>query len=305
MPIRYYAAHTGRWGGSDKINIQNLPSRGPDGKTLKQSLIAPENHMLIDCDSSQIEARVLAWLAGQDDLVASFRDGEDVYVKMASRIYNVPEEEVTKDQRFVGKTTILGAGYGMGSIRFQAQLKTSGFDMDLAEARRVINIYRGTNGRIHNLWRESQVLIENMARKTPMRIGSPKLIESRGDIPAVTLPSGLLMHYADLRADMTEEGVEYTYKTRRGRTKIYGGKFVENICQAIARCIIAEQMLKISKEYRVALTVHDSLVVCVHYNYVDIAREYIEDCMREVPDWAGGLPLDCESGVGKSYGECE
>ena len=305
VPIRYYAAHTGRWGGSDKINIQNLPSRGPDGKTLKQSLIAPENHMLIDCDSSQIEARVFAWLAGQDDLVASFRDGEDVYVKMASRIYNVPEEEVTKDQRFVGKTTILGAGYGMGSIRFQAQLKTSGVDMDLAEARRVINIYRGTNGRIHNLWRESQVLLENMARKTPMRIGSPKLIESRGDIPAVTLPSGLLMHYADLRADMTEEGVEYTYKTRRGRTKIYGGKFVENICQAVARCIIAEQMLKISKKYRVALTVHDSLVVCVHYNYVDIAREYVEDCMREVPDWAGGLPLDCESGVGKSYGECE
>ncbi len=138
-----------------------------------------------------------------------------------------------------------------------------------------------------------------------MRIGSPKLIESRADMPAVTLPSGLLMHYTDLRADNTEDGTEYTYKTRKSRTKIYGGKFVENICQAVARCIIAEQMLKISKKYRVALTVHDSLVVCVHYNYVDIAREYIEDCMREVPDWAGGLPLDCESGVGRSYGECE
>jgi len=304
IPIRYYAAHTGRWGGSDKINIQNLPSRGPDGKALKQSLIAPENHMLIDCDSSQIEARVLAWVSGQNDLLQSFADKEDVYIKMASRIYNVPEKEVTKDQRFVGKTTILGAGYGMGAVKFQAQLKNFGFEMGLDEARRVINIYRGTNGRIHNLWRESQVLLENMARKTPMRIGSPKLIESRGDIPAVTLPSGLLMHYTDLRADMTEEGVEYTYKTRRGRTKIYGGKFVENICQAVARCIIAEQMLKISKKYKVVLTVHDSLVVCVHYNDVDIACEYVEDCMREVPDWAEGLPLDCESGVGKSYGEC-
>jgi hypothetical protein len=306
IPIRYYAAHTGRWGGSDKINIQNLPSRGPDGKTLKQSLIAPENHMLIDCDSSQIEARVLAWLAGQNDLLQSFADKEDVYIKMASRIYdNIPLEEVTKDQRFVGKTTILGAGYGMGAVKFQAQLKTFGFDMDLEEARRVINVYRGTNGRIHNLWREAQVLIENMAKKTPMRIGSPKLIESRADIPAITLPSGLLMHYPDLRADMTEEGTEYTYKTRKSRTKIYGGKFVENVCQAVARCIIAEQMLKIASKYKVVLTVHDSIVVCVHYNDVDMACEYVEDCMRQVPDWAEGLPLDCESGVGKSYGECE
>ena len=125
-----------------------------------------------------------------------------------------------------------------------------------------------------------------------------------------TLDHTMLIHKYDpllkyLHLFMTEEGVEYTYKTRRGRTKIYGGKFVENICQALARCIIAEQMLKISKKYRVALTVHDSLVVCVHYNDVDMACEYVEDCMRQVPDWAEGLPLDCESGVGKSYGECE
>jgi DNA polymerase len=305
IPLRYYAAHTGRWGGSDKINIQNLPSRGPDGKTLKQSLIAPENHMLIDCDSSQIEARVLAWLAGQNDLLQSFANKEDVYIKMASRIYNVPEEEVTKDQRFVGKTTILGAGYGMGAVKFKAQLKNFGFDMDLDEARRVINIYRAANAHISTLWHESQVLIENMVRKTPTRIGTPRLIESMGNIPAITLPSGLLMRYPDLRAERNENGVQYTYKTRNSRTKIYGGKFVENVCQAVARCIIAEQMLKIASKYKVVLTVHDSIVVCVHYNDVDIACEYVEDCMREVPVWAEKLPLDCESGVGKSYGECE
>jgi DNA polymerase I-like protein with 3'-5' exonuclease and polymerase domains len=68
VPVRYYAAHTGRWGGDDKINLQNLPSRGPNGKKLKRSLIAPDGYMLIDCDSSQIEARVLAWLAGQEGL---------------------------------------------------------------------------------------------------------------------------------------------------------------------------------------------------------------------------------------------
>ena len=123
-PVRYYAAHTGRWGGDDKINLQNLPSRGLDGKVLKKSILAPDGCVLIDCDSAQIEARVLAWLAGQDDLVASFRDGEDVYVKMASRIYDKDESEVTKDERFVGKTTILGSGYGMGAVKFQSQMGT-------------------------------------------------------------------------------------------------------------------------------------------------------------------------------------
>jgi DNA polymerase I-like protein with 3'-5' exonuclease and polymerase domains len=96
VPVRYYAAHTGRWGGDDKINMQNLPSRGPNGKKLKRSILAPEGYTLIDCDSSQIEARVLAWLAGQDDLTQAFANNEDVYKVMASRIYGVPEDEVTK-----------------------------------------------------------------------------------------------------------------------------------------------------------------------------------------------------------------
>jgi len=133
VPVRYYAAHTGRWGGDDKINLQNLPSRGPNGKKLKQSIIAPAGHTLIDCDSSQIEARVLAWLAGQDDLVDQFDRGEDVYKYMASSIYSVPADAVSKDQRFVGKTTILGAGYGMGAPKFQHQLMTFGFDIERSQ----------------------------------------------------------------------------------------------------------------------------------------------------------------------------
>ena len=141
VPVRYYAAHTGRWGGDDKINLQNLPSRGPNGKKLKKSIVAPDGYTLIDCDSSQIEARVLAWFAGQDDLTDAFRNKEDVYVKMAARIYETSEDQITKDQRFVGKTTILGAGYGMGAVKFQAQLKSFGTDISLDEARRIINIY--------------------------------------------------------------------------------------------------------------------------------------------------------------------
>ena len=305
VPVRYYAAHTGRWGGDDKINLQNLPSRGPNGKKLKRSILAPAGYTLIDADSAQIEARVLAWLADQDDLTQAFANGEDVYKKMASRIYGCREEEVTKDQRFVGKTTILGAGYGMGALKFQAQLKTFGFDMDLDEARRVINIYREANWKINQLWRDCQNMVRNMVNGESYQIGRQGVLQVVGEERGIKLPSGLLIHYDDLSAENTENGLEYSYKTRRGRTRIYGGKVTENVCQAIARCIIGEQMLQIAKKYRVVLTVHDSIVACVRDEEVAEAQAYVEECMRWTPAWAEGLPINCESGTGKSYGDCE
>lgn len=305
VPVRYYAAHTGRWGGDDKINLQNLPSRGPNGKKLKRSILAPAGHTLIDADSAQIEARVLAWLADQDDLTQAFANGEDVYKKMASRIYGCTEDEVTKDQRFVGKTTILGAGYGMGALKFQAQLKTFGFEMDLDEARRVINIYREANWKINQLWRDCQNMVRNMVNGDSYQIGRQGVLQVVGAERGIRLPSGLLIHYDDLTAENTENGLEYSYKTRRGRTRIYGGKVTENVCQGIARCIIGEQMLQIAKKYRVVLTVHDSIVACVRDEEVAEAQAYVEECMRWTPDWAEGLPINCESGTGKSYGDCE
>jgi len=304
VPVRYYAAHTGRWGGSDKINLQNLPSRGPDGKMLKKSIMAPEGYMLIDCDSSQIEARVLAWFAGQDDLTEAFRNKEDVYIKMAARIYDVREEDITPQQRFVGKTTILGAGYGMGALRFQAQLKNFGVELPLEQCRRVISIYRDVNWKISKLWRDANVMLEELSKNTVVNIGEKAVIEPIAALQGVRLPSGLIMRYEDLKAEQNERGLEFTYKTRRGRTKIYGGKCVENICQAVARCIIADQMLLISKRYAPVLTVHDSIIACVPEEEVSEAQQYIEECMRFVPDWAEGLPLDCESGVARAYGDC-
>ena len=305
VPVRYYAAHTGRWGGDDKINLQNLPSRGPNGKKLKQSLIAPEGHSLIDCDSSQIEARVLAWLAGQDDLTKQFADGEDVYKYMASSIYNVPVDGVSKDQRFVGKTTILGAGYGMGAVKFQAQLQGMGVYIDLEEARRIIQVYRDANGAISSLWRAANNMVQYMQRGDTLNFGREGVLKVDASTSSIILPSGLPMFYHGLTAEQGERGPEYTYKTRRGAKRIYGGKVVENVCQAIARCIIGHQMLLIAKRYKVVLTVHDSIVACVTDEELDEARAYVEECMSQTPKWADGLPITCESGTGKSYGECE
>ena len=305
VPIRYYAAHTGRWGGDDKINLQNLPSRGANANKLKQAIVAPEGFTIIDADSAQIEARVLAWLAGQTDLVQGFANGEDVYKKMASVIYNVAESDVTKDQRFVGKTTILGAGYGMGALKFQAQLKTFGYDMDLEEARRVINIYRQTNDRIVELWQDAHACLVSMINGESRYLGVPSNVLSVVEkIPAIRLPSGLLMRYDGLNFEPGERGIEFSYATRKGRTRIYGGKVIENVCQAVARCIIGEQMLLIAKKYKVVLTVHDAIACVVRDEEVEEAVKHVETCMRWTPDWAKGLPLNCESGHGKSYGDC-
>jgi len=303
IPVRYYAAHTGRWGGDDKINIQNLPSRGANGKKLKSSIIAPVGYTLVDCDSSQIEARVLAWLAGEDNLVKAFANNEDVYVKMAAKIYHVKEKDVTKEQRFVGKSTILGAGYGMGAVRFAEQLRAFGTKIEVDEARRIISIYRDTNWRIAQFWRECQNMLVSMSRGEAGAVGTNNLLTYRDN--SIKLPSGLRMRYGDLNYEQGERGLEFSYMTRRGRTRIYGGKVTENVCQAIARCIMGEQMLAIAKRYKPVLTVHDSVVCCVPDDELDEARQYIEDCMSTTPSWAEGMPITCESGIGKSYGDCE
>jgi DNA polymerase len=148
VPLRYYAAHTGRWGGDDKLNLQNLPR----SSALKRAILAPEGFVICDSDSSQIEARTLAWLAGQDDLVDAFEKGEDVYKIMASAIYGKSQASITKNERFVGKTTILGSGYGMGANKFKAQLNNFAVGIEQEEAQRIITTYRETYPNIPELW---------------------------------------------------------------------------------------------------------------------------------------------------------
>ena len=304
VPLKYYAAHTGRWGGSDSLNLQNLPSRGENAGKLKKAIVAPEGYSVIDADSSQIEARVLAWLAGQNDLVEAFAKGEDVYKIMASAIYSKDVEEITKEERFVGKTTILGAGYGMGAAKFGAQLKTFGTTVSEAEARHIIQIYRETYPHIVGLWRQAQLALEAISKGYTTSLGRAGVLGIEPNEKGIRLPSGLLMRYDQLVAVRDEKGMQYQYKTRYGWNKIYGGKVIENVCQAIARCIIGEQMICIAKRYNVVLTVHDAIACVVKDEEVLEAQAYIEECMKWTPEWADGLPVSCESGYGKSYGDC-
>jgi DNA polymerase len=305
VPIKYYAAHTGRWGGDDKINLQNLPSRGQNAGKLKRAIEAPDGYVIIDSDSSQIEARTVAWLAGQTDLVEAFDNGEDVYKIMASAIYNKDESEISKEERFVGKTTILGAGYGMGGEKFQAQLKAFGVEMSTDECSRIISVYRARYPKVPALWRQGQTCIEAVITKSAATFGVVDAVRFDATRQGFQLPSGLWQRYEGLKKVVDAEGkAQYEYYTRKGMTKIYGGKLVENICQAVARCVIAEQMLLINKRYKVVLTVHDAVACIAPETEAKEAQDYVETCMRWRPEWAATLPLNCESGMGRSYGDC-
>ena len=305
VPIKYYAAHTGRWGGDDKINLQNLPSRGQNAGKLKNAIKPPEGYLMIDSDSSQIEARTVAWLAGQTDLVEAFENGEDVYKIMASAIYGKDIDQITKEERFVGKTTILGAGYGMGAEKFQNQLKIFGVDIPVDECQRIISVYRQTYDKIPALWRQAQSCIEAVVTGNGAPFGAVDAVTFSPSERGFLLPSGLWQRYEGLQKVTSPEGRDqYEYKTRKGVVKIYGGKVVENICQAVARCVIAEQMLRIAKKYRVVLTVHDAVACIVPVEEAKEAQQYVEDCMRWRPEWAATLPLNCESGIGENYGSC-
>jgi DNA polymerase len=304
VPLRYYAAHTGRWGGDDKLNLQNLPRKSP----LKFSILAPDGYMMIDSDSSQIEARTLAWLAGQDDLVEAFDRGEDVYKIMASAIYGKAISEISKDERFVGKTTILGAGYGMGAAKFQIQLKTFGVAIELDEAKRIIDTYRRTYPRITELWKAAGGILGAIIGDQSTELGRGGVLKVQGT-KGILLPNGLYLRYPNLRWATNEDGKpEYVYDTKKGKAtipnRIYGGKVVENVCQALARIVIGDQMLMVAKKYQVVMTVHDAIACIVPEAEVERAVEYVELCMRIRPQWGPELPLNCESGSGKSYGDC-
>ena len=221
----YHGATTGRWAGSG-IQIQNYPRGtlssdeielvhrllpsyngrvldlllGPPidciSSSLRSMVRAEEGNRLLVCDFASIEARVLAWIAGQDDLLATFAAGGDVYKAMASKIYDVDESEVEKTQRHVGKTAILGLGYGMGWRAFVDTChRMAGVVIDNSMSKRVVKIYRGSNDRIKELWGSvGSACIRAIETQQPHRVGRLE-ITCDNDWLRIKLPSGRQLHY--------------------------------------------------------------------------------------------------------------
>ena len=308
IPLKYYGAHTGRWAGSDKVNFQNLPSRDKKKKALKNAVIAPLDHNVINSDSSQIEARVLVWVAGQDDVVEWYREGRDVYSEFASKVYGKTITKADATERFVGKTCTLGLGYGTGWSKLQHTLKTSppGANLPDHECQRLVRIYRQVNDRVIKLWEECDRALKDLVawpeNKQPYYLGNKKclLVTPKG----IQLPNGLYITYPQLEHKREEGKDKFVYKSRKGYVSIWGGSVVENVIQALARIIVGEQMIKIKEYYKPVLTVHDAIVCIAKKDDTDNAMKIITDIMSTPPSWGQDLPIACEAKYGESYGDC-
>ena len=195
----------------------------------------------------------------------------------------------------------------MGATKFSAQLKNFGTTIGEEESKRIIETYRQTYPKIVDLWKEGALALKAIMNDQTVKLGRLGVLVVDGK-RGIKLPNGLHLRYPNLRIQETDGKNELVYDNKKGRmsvpTRIYGGKVIENVCQALARIIIGEQMLMISKNYKVAMTVHDAIMCVVPTSEVIRAQEYVELCMRLRPQWAQELPLNCESGFGFNYGEC-
>jgi len=308
IPLKYYGAHTGRWAGADKVNFQNLPSRDKKKKALKNAVEAPQGHQVINCDSSQIEARILVWLAGQDDIVQLYKDERDVYCEFASTVYNRTITKADSVERFVGKTCTLGLGYGTGWSKLQHTLKTQppGADLPDEDCQNLVKVYRRVNDKVIKLWADCDRALADMANwdetMEPYYLGNHDclLVTKEG----IKLPNELYIHYPELKKEKIDGKDKFMYKSRKGYISLWGGSVVENVVQALARIVVGEQMIKINEHYKPVLTVHDAIVCVVKKDDIDNAMKIITGIMSTPPSWGLDLPIACEAKFGQSYGDC-
>jgi DNA polymerase len=314
--LNYYGAHTGRFSGGDKLNLQNLPARG--NTTIRRALMAPDKQMLISCDSSQIEARTVAWVAGQEDLLVAFRDKRDVYSEFASEVYGRAITKADKVERFVGKTCVLGLGYGMGAEKFRRTLEIGqggvNVVLDINEAERIVRLYRQKNWKIVQFWQRCGSALTQIVQGGSGSLHDMIPFDSAG----ITLPNKLKIHYPALR--QVGSGFEYIADARSYRkgvrdrvmtgstdeinwTRIYGGKVCENLVQALAAIVIREQMASIGQHYHVAFQVHDEIIITATQADADAAEAKLVAVMSTPPKWAPDLPIACESGKAHNYGD--
>ena len=297
VPLRYYAAHTGRFGGTEKINMQNMPRKSP----LRLALQSPPGQLVYVADLSNIEARMLAWLADEQDLLQQFRDGDDLYSNLATRIYDRPiNKHDDPTERFVGKVAMLGLGYGMGAPKFQGTLESGAMGAPMRfttnEAYEVVNTYRTTYPGIPALWNKLETKLAstiNPAFHEQWRC----LAFTEGKIH---LPNGLALHYNDLRF----ESGKLTYDSRHKETT-WGGRITENVVQALSRLIVTDAMLRIKNDKEldadVVLTVHDEIILISNANTPDDTMAKLIKHMCTPPDWAKDIPLDAEGGYDTRY----
>lgn len=316
MPIYYNhaKARTLRWTGGDEVNWQNLPRPPKPGSELRVALRAPRDCVFVVSDASQIEARINAWTAHQDDKVRAFADGVEVYKLAAALIYNKDIAHVTEDERFLGKTLELGCGYGAGAPKVNYMFNIGQFappiNQTLDETRYFVMAWRAANSKIVENWRTC----ENAARQaftSGRSIEMPRGVtfDKFKNSGFMFLPDGTYVRYDDVQIDYSaSQRGDMHHAALMGkkvvRRKLYGGLIVENMVQALARCVLVYHINLICERApyaKLVMTTHDEVVMRAPKVHSDELYDIVVDVMSTAPEWAKGLPLACKAKVSHFY----
>lgn len=342
--FRYHGAATGRWSG-EGVQPQNLP-RGdlkPENvddvlthldtpeyivekygapmdvlpSCLRGVFVARPGRTLIAVDFSAIEARVLAWLAGEESVLEVFRSGDDIYKTAAANIYHIDKDKVTALQRQVGKVAILALGYQGGAKAFQLMAKNYKVDVTETEADIIKNAWRAANPNIQAYWWDLEKAATAAYKHEGVHVAGPKgrqvKFKRSGSFLWCLLPSNRALCYpypsverrkapwGDNKDVLCYSGVESQTK-KWVKKHTYGGKLAENITQAVARDLLAEAMLRVDRAgFDIVMHIHDEIVVEVPENEAETAQKEIERLMTITPHWAKGLPVEAAGWYGKRY----
>lgn len=315
MPQRYGGAVTMRPTGGMKMNVLNMSARRRE-PVLKKSLMAPEGYVVFAGDSGQIEARLNAWNAGQDDLIEAFRQGRDVYREFASEgVYHCPLEEITAQQRQVGKTGILSLGYLTGAKRFREMVRvdTGGtIVLALEEAKQVVDGYRSRYQHIKTFWDVARVVLMGLVNGDSFKFGRDEWIVSNAAEKSITLPSGRKYYFPNLRQiSVKKDGQDQmamVYDRKQGRGTrmvfIHPGLLTAMLIQGMARDLLLWQGARIARRFPVVQQVYDEHVWIAPAEVKEEALEYGRECMTSRPGWLGNIPLKVDLGSAATYGDC-
>ncbi|GAA0741626.1 DNA polymerase [Clostridium oceanicum] len=339
--MKFYGANrTGRWSGK-LVQTQNLPRNNIDNldegreilkagdfemlellfenvpevlsQIIRTAFIPSHNSRFIVSDFSAIEARVIAWLAGETWVLDAFKSHGKIYEMTASKMFRVPLYKIEKGNpeyslRQKGKIATLACGYqgSVGALKAMGALKMGLYEDELLS---IVTSWRKSNPKIVNLWRKvEKAAIKSVEEDKKVKIQQNIEFSYTGGILFVKLPSGRKLSYVRPRIELdyrfntkklTYEGVKQVNK-KWGRLETYGGKLTENIVQAIARDCLGEAMLRLDKRgYKIVFHVHDEIILDCPKGFGSL--DEVNKIMAEPIDWAKGLPLKADGFEGKYY----
>jgi len=301
VPLKYAGAVVShRWSGVDGINLQNLPRSSP----LRRAICPPKGFKIVASDLSNIELRLAYWFAQSHGKIQQIKDGIDLYTQSAADITGTPYNEVNKDLRYIFKVVNLSGIYGVGANKMHSILKQGGVEKELHEVKNIVYAYRKSNPELVEAWADAGTMLESVRAGHHYAMGNGGIIVS---VPheGMMKPNGMMLGLPNLRKLKTDRGESWAYDKLMGRTLIpeyiHPSKTFQRCIQALARDIIAEQLIQVAKRYTVVMTVHDELVMLCKDAEVDDCIAYVKKCMTTAPSWCSDLPLGCEVGVGDNY----